>query len=90
MMVGRDAVTGLWQEVLRQPIDLTIEHLQWTEQGDIAVHLVEERSNAAGQPQQQPPIYATNIYRRNDGRWGLLMHINSPGAPPEGRLPPIG
>ena len=90
LQIGRDAVQRQWQPLLGQAIDITVNHLQWSDQGDIALHLVEEIATASGQSQPQPPIYATNIYRRSNGRWRLLMHINSPGAPPPGVLPPIG
>ena len=79
---GSNAVLGAWGEILGsgQPPQLQIRHLTWIEHGDLAIHLVEEMLIV---PQQPPhPIYATNIYRKGDDGWRLLVHQNSPTPPP--------
>lgn len=80
---GRQAVLNAWEAILRsgRPPQLQIGHLLWIEQGDLAIHLVEERFSVADQPLPQA-IYATNIYRRAGAGWRLLAHQNSPTPPP--------
>lgn len=83
---GKEAIRELWQTMLDPDlqVQITINHLQWTEQGDIAIHIVEEMVTLMGANQRQPPIYATNIYRKGSDGWRMLMHINSPAPAPEG------
>lgn len=91
MRLGTSAVRELWQRNFEQQvsIEITVHHLHWIEQGDIAIHLLEEVVMAPGSPQRPPPIYACNIFLRDGYGWRLLQHINSPGPPPSGVLPPI-
>jgi len=87
---GREAIRELWKPLLDPAVkvEITVNHLQWIEEGDIAVHLLEERVTLTGQDERQPPIYAINIYRRKDNGWRLLTHVNSPSPPPPGMMPP--
>ncbi len=83
----RSAWSGLLKEALR--VEVTVHSLQWIEQGELAIHLVEEAVTVAAQPNQPyPPIYATNIYRKGAGGWRLLVHLNAPAPPPPGAAPP--
>jgi ketosteroid isomerase-like protein len=69
-------------------LDIQVRHIRWLEEGDLAIHFVEERVTVAGQP-PRPAVYALNIYRRRDAGWRLLVHQNSPTPPPAGSgLPP--
>ena len=88
---GRDAIHELWRKMFDQQfkIDITVTHLQWIEQGDVAIHLLEELVIPIGSTQRQPPIYASNVYHRDETGWHLLLHLNSPAPPPAGVLPPI-
>jgi len=87
---GHKAIETLWQPMLDATLqlDITVNHLQWCEHGDIAIHLLEELATIKGDPQQ--PIYASNTYRRSEDGWRLLIHINSPMPPPSNQLPPLG
>jgi ketosteroid isomerase-like protein len=87
---GRETVRELWQGLLEpgRHLDITVNHLQWIEQGDMAIHLLEEVVTPAGSAQHQPPIYATNVFRRSEDGWRLLLHVNSPAPPPPGMMPP--
>jgi len=87
---GRDAIRQMWQPMLDPElrVEITVNHLQWTEQGDIAIHLLEEMVTLLGTGERQPPIYATNIYRRSQNGWHMLLHVNSPAPPPPGMQPP--
>ena len=88
---GRQAVRQLWKGVFEQAlkIDISVNHLQWIERGDIAIHLLEEVVRPVGSAQRQPPIYAGNVYHYDDTGWHLLLHFNSPTPPPAGVLPPL-
>jgi ketosteroid isomerase-like protein len=89
---GRQAVRAGWEAILQsdRPLEIEIHHLSWIERGEIAIHLVEERVKAAGQPEAQR-VYASNTYCRGPEGWHLLMHQNAPTPPPPGlRMPEIG
>jgi uncharacterized protein (TIGR02246 family) len=88
--IGRQASLKSWEPLLRgQPtVDIEVRHLHWIETQEIAIHLVEERVTVAGQPRKQPPMYATNVYRKREGGWRMIMHQNSPTPPPPGMVPP--
>jgi len=91
MQHGRKAIRELWKNMFEQElqIDITVNHLQWIERNDVAIHLLEEVVTPVGNSQRQPPIYASNIYHRDDTGWHLLLHINSPAPPPAAVLPPL-
>jgi uncharacterized protein (TIGR02246 family) len=82
---GKEAIKRLWEPLMQTDIGLDIQtrHLTWIETTDLAIHLIEELVKAPGQTEAQP-VYATNIYRRGDQGWRLLMHQNSPTPPPPG------
>jgi len=86
---GRDHMRGVWQPILGGDFNLDIEvrHLHWVEFGELAIHYVEEIAKVSGQSQPQPPVYATNIYRKSDNGWFLILHQNSPAPPPPGMMP---
>jgi len=89
---GREEIQALWKTMLdtEMKVDIVVNHLQWIELGDTAIHLLEEVVTLVGSEQSQPPIYATNVYHRGDSGWHLLLHLNSPAPmPPAGVLPPI-
>lgn len=67
-------------------LDIQVRHLHWVEMADLAIHYVEEAVSVPGRP-PQPPVLATNIYRRGPDGWRLLLHQNSPAPPPPGPLP---
>jgi len=88
--MGADAVRKSWAPLLHgEPrIDIEVRHLHWVEGDPLAIHLVEEHISVAGQHQKQPPIYATNVYRKGPGGWRMIMHQNSPSPPAPGAIPP--
>ncbi|MCU7848530.1 MAG: nuclear transport factor 2 family protein [Candidatus Thiodiazotropha sp. (ex Lucinoma kastoroae)] len=79
---GADGIRTLWEPLFKGDITLEIEirHLHWIETDKLAIHLVEEKVRSSGQP--PTPVYATNVYRKSDPGWQLLMHQNSPTPPP--------
>jgi len=88
--LGHGDVMKLWGQILREEmrVDIQVRHLQWIEAEDFAIHFVEEQVSVSGQAQQQPPMYATNIYRRGPDGWSMIVHQNSPPPPPQGVLTP--
>jgi ketosteroid isomerase-like protein len=89
---GKVAIRAAWEAILDngRPLEIEIRHLSWIEQGEIAIHLVEERVKVPDQPETQR-VYASNIYRKGALGWRMLMHQNSPIAPPPGlRMPEMG
>ncbi len=68
-------------------LEIQVRHIRWLQSGDIAIHFLEELVGRPGNP-PQPPVLATNIYRRGPLGWRLLLHQNSPAPPPPGGMPP--
>lgn len=68
-------------------VDIQVRHIRWRELGELAIHYVEELVTLPGRP-PQPPVFATNIYRRRSEGWRLILHQNSPSPPPVGAMPP--
>jgi len=88
LVQGHSALSGAWEPLFTADLGVDIEvlHIRWLELGDVAIHYLQERATVAGQP--QPPVYATNLYRRGDEGWHLILHQNSPTPPPPGMLSP--
>ncbi len=82
---GRKDVEDVFRHLFArgQGVALSVTHLDWIETGDIAIHHVEEtlQDVPPGQP-APPPFYGTNIYRKLDGGWRLIMHLNAPTPAP--------
>ena len=82
---GRQNVTDLFTHMFSQGsgVSLAIRHLDWIESDDMAIHMVEE--TLQGLPVDtppQPPLYGTNIYRKEGDGWRLVIHTNAPTPPP--------
>lgn len=86
LVMGRE-VLALWRAVFEQAgaFDLQVRHLAWVQDGDLAIHLVEEQAPAQPGGQTASPVYGTNVFRRGAGGWRLLIHQNSPTPPAPGR-----
>ncbi|MES9850751.1 MAG: nuclear transport factor 2 family protein [Candidatus Thiodiazotropha sp. L084R] len=81
---GRAAIEEIWASLLNSDmtLEMQIKHLSWVESEHVAIHLIEEWVNSGPETGLQP-VYATNIYRKGDQDWHLIMHQNSPTPPPE-------
>ena len=84
VLQGRGAVLESWQGIFRHPQapEVEIRHRQWIEGEDLAVHLVEEKVRLPGGPPDQPALIASNVYRRTQSGWRLVLHQVSPPPPP--------
>ncbi|MEA3275240.1 MAG: nuclear transport factor 2 family protein [Pseudomonadota bacterium] len=84
-------VHQVWKPLLEGDLrlDIQVRHIRWLEADGLAIHFVEERVSVPGQP-QQPPVYATNVYRKGSAGWRMVLHQNSPTPPPPGAMPPLG
>lgn len=89
---GRSAVRDVFARLFArgQGIALSVKHLGWIDTGDIAIHHVEESPQSHAPGGQSPmAVYGTNIYRRGAEGWRLIVHQNTPTAPPAGRMSPM-
>jgi uncharacterized protein (TIGR02246 family) len=68
-------------------LDIQVRHIRWLELGDVAIHCVEETVTVPGHG-EQPPVYATNVFRKRESGWRMVLHQNSPAPPPPGAMPP--
>jgi ketosteroid isomerase-like protein len=80
-------VHKLWEPLAKGDVrlDIQVRHVRWLEVGDIAIHYVEESVSVAGSP-KQPPMYATNVFRKMERGWRMILHQNSPAPPPPGGM----
>jgi ketosteroid isomerase-like protein len=92
LVQGRNALRNVWQPLMGPEfsVDIEVLHLRWIEFGELAIHYLQEKVTVSGQPQQQPPVYATNLYRKGTDGWRMVLHQNSPAPPPPGMMPPGG
>jgi uncharacterized protein (TIGR02246 family) len=85
MIQGRKDIEELFAHLLSQGqgVELSVSHLSWIETGDVAIHHVEETvQKVPGDTSPPPPFYGTNIYRKEDQGWHLIVHQNAPKPEP--------
>ena len=85
MVQSRQGVTDVFTHLFSQGhgVSLAIAHLGWIEADDIAIHQVEETILAEPTDRPPPPsFYGTNIYRKDQTGWRLIVHLNAPTPPP--------
>ena len=84
LVQSRQGVTDVFTHLLSrgQGVSLAITHLGWIETGNIAIHFVEETVQGPPSDTPPPPFYGTNIYRKDDTGWRLIVHQNAPAPPP--------
>jgi uncharacterized protein (TIGR02246 family) len=88
LVLGRAGLRNAWGPLLQGDfkVDIEVHHVHWIESADLAVHYLQEKANIAGQQQQQPPVYATNMYRKGADGWRMILHQNSPTPLPPGMM----
>jgi ketosteroid isomerase-like protein len=83
---GRQGLADLFAHLFSrgEGVTLGVTHLDWVHTDEIAIHHVEEVvQNAPANRPPPPPLYGTNIYRRQDDGWRLIAHLNAPTPPPQ-------
>ncbi len=71
-------------------LEITVQHIRWVTSaggGDLAIHYLMEQVLMPGHP-PQPPLFATNIFRKGPEGWRMILHQNSPAPPPPEMQPP--
>ena len=76
-----DEILMSWQQILAAmgPVDLKVEVVYRLARPDHAIHLVRESFHRRDAP-PQPPVIATNVYRRGQNGWSLCAHHASTEA----------
>lgn len=79
-IAGYAAVMASWQDILgsASPIDLHCERVARLVGEDTVVSTVYEHFVPPGMQGELAPVLATNIYRRVDGQWKIVVHHASP------------
>ena len=83
ILTGRAAVRESWESIFRNSPDMQfmITERSRTQNGEIAVHIVEEHIRAKNEP-PTAPMQVTNIYRLTEAGWRMILHHASPASPP--------
>jgi ketosteroid isomerase-like protein len=93
LIQGREGIEEVFSHLFsqNQGVELSIAHLHWIEADGFAIHLVEETmQKVPPNMPPPPPVYATNIYRKDDQGWRMIVHQNAPTPqppPPELQIP---
>ena len=85
LLQGRQGVADVFTQLFSQGhgVSLAISHLSWIQTDDIAIHQVEETiQTLPPDTPPPPPFYGTNIYRKDNSGWRLIVHQNAPTPPP--------
>lgn len=82
---GRDAVARSWQQIFAGGASMRFKlaEVSCTLDETLAVHCVYEDINHGAQLGQRSRVLATNIYKRTDQGWRMLVHHASPGTVPQ-------
>ncbi len=89
---GRDAIAESWRQILAgdgsRHFELDVKST-W-QNGDLAVHMLDEVISVPGSDAHFRPVIATNVYQCIDGNWFMVEHHASidasdpPAAPVAG------
>jgi ketosteroid isomerase-like protein len=74
----REGWAGIFSSGLR--LHFVLEPLQWQPTDDLAISVVLERIQVAGEKKPRPPMVATNVYRRTALGWRMVLHHASPAV----------
>ena len=76
--VGVAAVREGWTAVLRNEREITfaVQEKHRSDTDTLAVHVVLEHIRIRGR--SQPPVASTNVYRRTESGWRMILHHASP------------
>lgn len=79
-LVGQSEIRESWRQIMRNspPIHFKISELNRVEDGDLAVHYVNEHIHVGDASEPEFTILATNVYRRTGDGWRMILHHASP------------
>lgn len=80
VLTGSAAIRASWMEIFRAqlPRKFEIDRVNLLAAGDLVVHTVFETISLPLQRQRFPPLLATNVYRKFNGAWRMVLHHASP------------
>jgi uncharacterized protein (TIGR02246 family) len=78
---GSDSVRDSWQTLFDNGPNLTfnVDTIQYVEDDNTAVHVVRQNITVNDDAHNMPVIIATNVYRKSDDGWQMVLHHSSPG-----------
>lgn len=78
---GSDSVRDSWQILFDNGPNLTfnVDTIQYVEDDNMAVHVVRQNITVNDDAHNMPVIIATNVYRRTEDGWQMVLHHSSPG-----------
>jgi len=93
LIQGRQGIEDVFSHLFSQGqgVELSINHLSWIQTDEFAIHQVEETiQKVPPGTAPPPPFYGTNIYRKDNHGWHMIVHQNAPTPqppPPELTIP---
>ncbi|WP_448506887.1 YybH family protein [Immundisolibacter sp.] len=77
---GHRAIFAAWRRMFAAGPHLTVATAPVLTRcdGELATHVVHEQLGVRGDDNQPPPVVATNVYRRTDAGWRMILHHASP------------
>jgi ketosteroid isomerase-like protein len=92
---GRGAVAAGWRSMFEAAgkFSVQVELAHEIREPDQVVRVVREYLTIGNETEPRPPILATNLYRREDDGWRMVLHHASPlqvgGEPPARTAAPV-
>ncbi len=80
ILSGSLAIRASWVDIFQAqfPRRFEVERVNLIQTADLAIHTVFETIVLPVRRQRFPPLLATNIYRRIEGSWHMVLHHASP------------
>ena len=74
--MGPEAIIQSWAQIFASaaPPEIAFRILERVLTSDLAVHVVEERIRPSRGEGAETKVLATNVYRRADDRWRMIVH----------------
>ncbi|NIP72664.1 MAG: nuclear transport factor 2 family protein [Gammaproteobacteria bacterium] len=82
MLRGTADVREAWRQLFagNQRMHFHIRPQQHRSDGNLAIHTVIQSIYLHGEAEPRPPIVATNVYRRTEQGWRMILHHASPSV----------